>query len=345
MGRWSNESFTMLLKMLEEELLPDGANLPNSYYEAKKVIRDLGFSYHKIDAYVNDCMLYWKEDNLLDSCKVCGASRWKIEKPSWETKNRKGKKIASKTLRYFPLKPRLQRLFMSTKTSSLMTWNHDERVDDGIMRHPTDSMEWKSFDELRPSFAAEPHNVRLGLASDGFQPFRSSKTSYSIWPVVLIPYNLPPWLGLKQEIFIVSMLIPSPDSPGDAIDIYLQPMIEELKELWEFCIETFDASTRQNFKLHASLLWTINDFLAYENLSGWSKKGKLACPCCNKDTYSIRLANSKIQCFMGHRCYLPLNHKWRNDRASFDGTKEKRLPPKMHSGVEIFNQVQDLEVL
>ncbi|XP_060206292.1 uncharacterized protein LOC132633965 [Lycium barbarum] len=48
---------------------------------------------------------------------------------------------------------------------------------------------------------------------------------------------------------------------------------------------------------------------------------------------------------MGHRCYLPLNHKWRNDRASFDGTKEKRLPPKMRSGVEILNQVQDLEGL
>ncbi|XP_019253815.1 PREDICTED: uncharacterized protein LOC109232499 [Nicotiana attenuata] len=204
-------------------------------------------------------------------------------------------------------------------------------------------MAWKSFDELHPSFASEPRNVRLGLASDGFQPFRNSKTSYSIWPVVLIPYNLPPWLCMKQENFILSMLIPGPNSPGDAIDIYLQPLIEELKELWEVGIVTFDASSKQNFKLHASLLWTINDFPAYGNLSGWSTKGKLACPYCNKDTSSIRLANSKKQCFMGHRHYLPLSHKWRNDKDSFDGTKEKRLPPKMQSGIEILNQVQDLE--
>ncbi|OIT36949.1 hypothetical protein A4A49_53602, partial [Nicotiana attenuata] len=108
MGRWSNESFTMLLKMLKDELLPDGANVPNSYYEAKKVIRDLGLSYHKIDACINDCMLNWKDDNLLDSCKVCGASRWKTDKHSGEEKNKNGKKIASKILRYFPLKPRLQ---------------------------------------------------------------------------------------------------------------------------------------------------------------------------------------------------------------------------------------------
>ncbi|WMV40936.1 hypothetical protein MTR67_034321 [Solanum verrucosum] len=343
MGRWSNESFTMLLKMLKEELLPNGADLPNSYYEAKKIIRDLGLSYNKIDACTNDCMLYWKDDSLLDSCKICGASRWKMNKHTRETRNKKGKKIASKSLRYFPLKARLQRLFMSTKTSSLMTWHKDERINDGIMRHPADSMAWKSFDELHPSFAIEPRNVRLGLASDGFQPFRNSKSSHSIWPVVLIPYNLPPWLCMKQENFILSMLIPGPNGPGDAIDTYLQPLIEELKELWEVGIETFDASTKQNFKLHASLLWTINDFPAYGNLSGWSTKGKLACPSCNKNTSSIRLTNCKKQCFMGHRRYLPKDHRWRNDKKLFDNTIEKRLPPKTCSGIDILNQVQDLE--
>ncbi|XP_015167842.1 uncharacterized protein [Solanum tuberosum] len=350
--------------MLKEELLPNGADLPNSYYEAKKIIRDLGLSYNKIDACTNDCMLYWKDDILLDSCKICGASRWKVNKHTGETRNKKGKKIASKSLRkpnrirtcllyliqdllllrlYFPLKARLQRLFMSTKTSSLMTWHKDERINDGIMRHPADSMAWKSFDELHPSFAIEPRNVQLGLASDGFQPFRNSKSSHSIWPVVLIPYNLPPWLCMKQENFILSMLIPGPNGPGDAIDTYLQPLIEELKELWEVGIETFDASTKQNFKLHASLLWTINAFPAYGNISGWSTKGKLACPSCNKDTSSIRLTNCKKQCFMGHRRYLPKDHRWRNDKKSFDDTIEKRLPPKTCSGIDILNQVQDLE--
>ncbi|KAH0750560.1 hypothetical protein KY290_029792 [Solanum tuberosum] len=224
-----------------------------------------------------------------------------------------------------------------------MTWHKDERVDDEIMRHPADSMAWKSFDELHPSFALDPRNVRLGLTSDGFQPFRNSKTSHSIWPVVLIPYNLPPWLCMKQENFILSMIIPGPNGPGDAIDTYLQPLIEELKELWEVGIETYDASTRQNFKLHASLLWTINDFPAYGNLSGWSTKGKLACPCCKKDTSSIRLTNRKKQCFMGHRRYLPLSHKWRKETKTFDGNKEERAAPKICSGIEILDQVQDLE--
>ena len=96
------------------------------------------------------------------------------------------------------------------------------------------------------------------------------------------------------------MLIPGPNGPGDAIDTYLQPLIEKLKELWEVGIETYDASTRINFKLHASLLQTINEFPAYENLSGWSTKGKMTCRCCNKDPSSIRLMNGKKECFMGH---------------------------------------------
>ena len=72
------------------------------------------------------------------------------------------------------------------------------------------------------------------------------------------------------------MLIPGPKSPGDAIDVYLQPLIEELNELWESGVKTFDASTRMNFMLHASLLWSINDFPAYANLLGWITNEKLA---------------------------------------------------------------------
>ncbi|XP_057992372.1 uncharacterized protein LOC110654321 [Hevea brasiliensis] len=164
--------------LYQDELLPQGSNLPQSYYDAKKVIQDLGLSYKKIDACVNNCMLYWKEDERLDFCKICGYSRWKTDKYNGEDKVKtNGKRIPKKILRYFPLKPRLQRLFMSTKTASLMRWHKDKRVDDGVMRHPADSMAWISFDKLHPNFASDSRNARLGLASDGFQPFANSKNA------------------------------------------------------------------------------------------------------------------------------------------------------------------------
>jgi len=40
------------------------------------------------------------------------------------------------------------------------------------------------------------------------------------------------------------MIIPDPDSPGDAVDVHLQPLVEELLELWELGIETYDASRK-----------------------------------------------------------------------------------------------------
>ena len=49
--------------------------------------------------------------------------------------------------------------------------------------------------------------------------------------MVLIPYNLPPWLCMKQQSFILSLLISSPKGPESDIDVYLQPLIDDLNEL------------------------------------------------------------------------------------------------------------------
>ena len=57
-----------------------------------------------------------------------------------------GKMIPHKVLHYFPLTPRLRRLYMSSQRAKDMRWYIDKRVDDGIMRHPADSEEWKEFD-------------------------------------------------------------------------------------------------------------------------------------------------------------------------------------------------------
>ena len=78
------------------------------------------------------------------------------------------KRIPLKVLCYFPLKPRLQRLFMSPKTATEMTWHNDKRNKDGVIRHPVDSKAWKHFDELNWNFASDPRNVHLGPVSDGF---------------------------------------------------------------------------------------------------------------------------------------------------------------------------------
>lgn len=85
LGKWSKKSYSMLMDILCNDLLPDNSYLPTSYYETKKIMKEeLGLSYQKIDACKNDCMLYWKDDIDAQSCKVCKRSRWKKNKHSGE---------------------------------------------------------------------------------------------------------------------------------------------------------------------------------------------------------------------------------------------------------------------
>ncbi|KAK6793718.1 hypothetical protein RDI58_007171 [Solanum bulbocastanum] len=159
-------------------------------------------------------------------------------------------------------------MFMCPETAIAMRWHDSERPNDGNIRHPADGEAWKDFDSMHPNFSKDPRNVRLGLSSDGFNPFRTMSISHSTWPVMLMNYNLSPWICMKPEYMTLSMIIPGPSSPGQDIDVYLQPLIAELKELWEFGIETYDAHTNQTFQMRATLMWTISDFPALAMLSG-----------------------------------------------------------------------------
>ena len=89
---------------------------------------------------------------------------------------------------------------------------------------------------------------------------------------------------------MLSLFILAPTTPRNEIDIYLS-LIDELNDLWDVGVETYNASTKQNFCMRSAILWTINDFPAYANFSGWSSKGKFVCPICNKDCFSYRLQN------------------------------------------------------
>ena len=109
--------------------------------------------------------------------------------------------------------------------------------------------------------------------------------------------------------------------------------------MWNHGVETFDASTGKTFRMHATMMWTINDFLAYGNLSGWSTKGYKVCLVCNIETSSRKL-NSKI-CYMGHRRYFQHGHSWRASREH-DGDFEFDPALKEYSGDDILRQLEKI---
>ncbi|WVY90399.1 hypothetical protein V8G54_035913 [Vigna mungo] len=115
---------------------------------------------------------------LIDSCKKCKTSRWKPKK-----RNTIGDDVVVNKRKKIPTK----RMFLSSKIAEHMRWHASESTIEGMLSHPRDSEAWKKFDLMHLQFALDPRNVRLGLATNGFNPYGNLNTNHNIWPFVLIP--------------------------------------------------------------------------------------------------------------------------------------------------------------
>jgi hypothetical protein len=181
----SNTVLEAILKLFGK-VLPEGHCIPNSLDKVQRVVRDLGLDYVKIHACQNDCVLFFDKYTNLETCPICKKSRWKVvEKTSDNNYSAVGstsvkKRLPVKILRYFPLIPQLQRMYMSKQMSKDMQWHKKELVNDGKMRHPADSKAWKHVDSEFQWFSEGGRNVRLGLASNGFNPFGMQNLTYFI---------------------------------------------------------------------------------------------------------------------------------------------------------------------
>ncbi|GJZ88542.1 protein kinase, ATP binding site-containing protein [Tanacetum coccineum] len=117
-GKLTDSIFNEMLEFFQNVFpTSKGYKLPPSYYAIKKTFKTIGLGYESIHACVNDCFLFWGDDNKdVHFCPVCNTSRWKDS-------NTPGKKVPKKVLRYFPIIPRLQRLYKSSHTAKEMTWH------------------------------------------------------------------------------------------------------------------------------------------------------------------------------------------------------------------------------
>ena len=245
----------------------------------------MGMEYEKIHACPNDCILYRQVFTELRSCPKCGLSRYKIKDGDKENTNEVTKHDPpSKAVWYLPITPRFKRMFVNPIDAKNLRWHADERKCDGLVRHSADSVQWKNIDKQFSTFGNESRNLRLGLALDGMNPYGNLSTNHSSWPVLLVIYILPPSLCMKRKYMMLSMMIYGPRQPGNDIDVYLSPLIEDLKLLWDDGVEVFDGFANESFQMHVMLFFIINDFPAYENLSSYSVKGHRACSICEENT-------------------------------------------------------------
>jgi hypothetical protein len=171
-----------------------------------------------------------------------------------------------------------------------MRWHNEgkcESKDPDIIFHPTNSEAWQALDRFDPKFARDPRSIRLGLSMDGFQPHRTDSHPYSCWLVFVMPYNLRPDKCLKEGFIFLALVILGPKEPKKQMNIFLEPLFEELKNLWSG-VDAYDSHLKYRFNLRATYQWSIHDYLGYGKFVGWCVHGRLNCPICMDDSDAYR---------------------------------------------------------
>jgi hypothetical protein len=343
----TDKGFGELLKIVKN-MLPEGNELPSTTYEAKKMVCPLGLDVQKIHACLNDCILYRGEYENLEACPVCSALRYKIRRddPGDVDGEPVKKRVPAKLVWYFPIIPRLKRFFKNKDNAKLIRWHKEDRKEDHMIRHPADGSQWRNLNREYPQFDNDPRNIRFALSADGMNPYGEFGSAHSTWPVTLCMFNLPPWLCLKRKFIMMPVLIEGPKEPGNDIDVFLQPLMDDLLLLWkEEGVHVWDEYKQESFNLRALLFVCINDWPALAKLSGQSNMGYMACTHCYDETDSIYLKHCKKCVYMGHRRFLPTDHPLRTEGKHFKGESETRRKPLFRNGKRVFSMIKDVKVV
>jgi hypothetical protein len=106
-------------------------------------------------------------------------------------------------------------------------------------------------------FNNDLQNAHFALAADGVNPFKQTCSTWSMWLMILLNYNFPPWFSTKIFFVILALLIPGKQSVTfEVFDVYLQPPIEEFLQLWSnvLAYNTSKDVGSRSFTLRAMLL-------------------------------------------------------------------------------------------
>lgn len=76
----------------------------------------------------------------------------------------------------------------------------------GLMRFLVHSKQWISVRSIDLQFIQKNKNWYARMVVDGMNPFGNQNTHHSMWPVLIVLYNLLPWLVVRH-LFISLFLI------------------------------------------------------------------------------------------------------------------------------------------
>ena len=158
----------------------------------------------------------------------------------------------------------LQRQLISWHDIILIIWRM------GVMIHSFDDKAWKQFNRERSQSLMEPRNMRHDLFIDEFNPFESFTASYSFWTIILKVHNLYPRMCMRLKFMFLSTIILDSYSSCRNIDVYFQPLINELRQFIQgfhiWCLKEINFLNKNNFNVDYKWFSCVYDDFGMEHV-------------------------------------------------------------------------------
>jgi hypothetical protein len=166
---------------------------------------------------------------------------------------------------------------MTEESAKPMTWHKNGKLyNPNKLVHTSDGKAWKHVNAIHREKAEEARNVRVALATNGFNPYGMSAAPYTCWPMFIIHINLPLGVCFQRQNIFVSLIMPG--HSGNKMGVYMEPLMHELVCAWEEGVWMYDRATKTNFKMHVWYQYSMHDLLPmYGLFCAWCVHGKFPC--------------------------------------------------------------------
>ncbi|KAG8795321.1 hypothetical protein FRC12_016053 [Ceratobasidium sp. 428] len=239
-------------------------DLPSIKKMSTRVAKKSDIQGTMIHCCVNSCVTYTNYYRDLEAFPVCNQPCYQ---PSTRNPN---KQVPHCVFHYLPLSPRLQNWYFDPAMAEALSYRDQYQPDGNIwdifdgahyqkLRGERVTVNTKTLDH---NYFSEPTDITLGIATNGFGPFKSRKQS--CWPIIAFNYNLPPALRFKLKYTLCLGVIPGPNSPVE-LETFLKPLIAELEDLTH-SIPAFHGGKREPFCFRAYLLASFGNMPAITKL-------------------------------------------------------------------------------
>lgn len=244
--------------------------------------------------YSMDDLLY-KDGRKLAQPKTCcdheRFKRGKFARPCGSTLMKKVM-LSDGKITYYPLKLYCYRSITKSLTKLLSREGVIEQCDlwkgrnapDNLYADIYDGDVWKEFHKVNGEpFLLGDHGYALMCNIDWFQPY-SRRSDVSVGALYLTLLNLPREVRFRKENVIIVGIIPSLHSEPEYLRYFLNPMVSELKELWNPGKMVKLKMNSDDVKIRAALICTACDIPAARKFNGFiGHNGKYGCSKCLKE--------------------------------------------------------------